>query len=288
MTFQLVDTPAGTDLLLTGAWSPAAAAALLEGRADGLVLNYTAGFKEPDLAFFAGLPIRRLQVLDRTVTDLSPVYGLADCLITLRVQSDPRAVIELERLPRVRTLSASWPQIRASILFAPQIEDLAVPSYSEPDLQPLSALTSLTSLVMKERPKLRSLDGMEAFPWLTRLGVFLAPGLADISAVERSRPPALQVLQLQACRKIPDIAPVASCTSLRFFDLSEGGEIRSVGPLADLVNLERLYLYDSTKVADGDLGPIARLPRLKDFRMQNRRGYSPTVKEIQDAIARRA
>ncbi|WP_374970592.1 hypothetical protein [Terrabacter sp. BE26] len=58
-------------------------------------------------------------------------------------------MIELEALPRVRTLAASWPQIRSSIVFAPQIEDLAVPSYAEPDLGPLSCLTSLTSLVMK-------------------------------------------------------------------------------------------------------------------------------------------
>ena len=74
---------------------------------------------------------------------------------------------------------------------------------------------------------------------------------------------------------------------MRFFDLSEGGEVPTLAPLGGLVTLERLYLYDSTKVADGDLSPIAGLPRLKDFRMQNRRGYSPSVKEIQEAIARR-
>lgn len=277
----------GVDLVVSGDWSMAAREALLTGRADGLVLNYAKGFREQPIDFIAGLPIRKFDLLARSVGDLSPVYSLGSTLEELRVQSDPRAAIDLDNLPRLRTLAASWPQVRSSILFAPQIEDLTIPSYSESNLEPLSTLTSLTSLVMKERPKLKSLDGLEAFPWLTRLGVFLASGLVDISAVERSQSPALQVLQLQACRKIPDIAPVADCASLRFFDLSEGGEIPTLAPLGGLVNLERLYLYDSTKVADGDLSPIAGLPRLKDFRMQNRRGYSPSVKEIQEAIGRR-
>ena len=287
MSFVLEPRVEGVDLVVTGAWSPAAQEALESGRADGLVLNYARGFREQPIDFIEGLPIRKLDLLARSVKDLSPVYSLAPTLEELRVQSDPRAVIELEGLPRVRKLAASWPQVRSSILFAPQIEDLAVPSYSEPTLEPLSCLTSLASLVMKERPKLRSLDGMEAFRWLTRLAVFSASSLVDISAVETSRPAALQVLQLQACRKVPDITPIAGCVSLQFFDLSEGGEIPSVGPVSDLVNLERLYLYDSTRIADGDLGPIARLPKLKDFRMQNRPGYSPSVKEIQDVIARR-
>lgn len=287
MSFVLERGNQGMDLVVTGEWSSAAREALESGRADGLVLNYARGFREQPIDFIEGLPIRKLDLLARSVSDVSPICSLASTLEELRVQSDPRAVIELESLPRLRTLAASWPQVRASILFAPQITDLALPSYSEPNLEPLSALTSLTSLVMKERPKLLSLDGVEAFPWLARLGVFSAPGLTDINALGRSRPPALQVLQLQSCKKISDITSVAGCASLQFFDLSEGGEIPSVAPLSELVNLERLYLYESTKVADGDLGPIARLPKLRDFRMQNRHGYSPSVKVIQDAIAHR-
>lgn len=287
MSFVLEPHDHGVDLVVMGDWSPAAREALMSGYADGLVLNYAKGFREQPIDFVEGLPIRKLDLLARSVSDLSPVYSLATTLEELRVQSDPRAEIELENLPRLKTLAASWRQVRASILFAPQIEDLVLPSYSEPNLEPLSALASLRSLVMKERPKLRSLDGVEAFPWLLRLGVFLAPGLADIGALELLRSPVLQVLQLQSCKKVPDIAPVESCAMLQFFDLSEGGDIPSVGPLTELVNLERLYLYESTKVVDGDLGPIARLPKLKDFRMQNRRGYAPSVKEIQDMIARR-
>ena len=150
MTFQLVETPTGTDLILTGAWSQVAAVPFIEGRADGLVLNYTAGFKEPDLAFLVGLPVRRLQILDRTITDLSPVYGLADHLVSLRVQSDPQATIELERLPSLKVLSADWQQVQGSIRFAPQLERLFLGHYSAPDFTALEALSSIVSVVMKD------------------------------------------------------------------------------------------------------------------------------------------
>ena len=98
----------------------------------------------------------------------------------------------------------------------------------------------------------------------------------------------LTSLQLPACKRITDIGPVAACPSLRFFDLSEGGEIATAEPLRGLVQLERLYLYGSTQVADGNLTPIAGLQKLTDFRMMNRRHYAPSVPEIQGVINLRA
>jgi hypothetical protein len=287
MSFSLETTDTGTDLVVTGEWSTAAAQALADGRADGLVLNYAKGFREQPLDFIDGLPIRKLDLLARSIDDLSPIYSLASSLQELRVQSDPRAVIELERLPTLRSLSAAWSQVRGSIMFAPQLESLAAAAYDEPDLSALVVLQSLSKLVMKERPRLRSLDGVEAIPWLMHLGIHLARGLSDISALEAASSTILQVLQIQSCKSIVDIGPIAACPSLQFFDLSEGAEIGSVEPLGELMNLERLHLYGSTKVRDGDLGPIARLPKLKDFRIQNRRHYSPLAKDIQDAISRR-
>lgn len=287
MSFVIEPTAEGADLVVTGEWSPAARQAMEDGRADGLVLNYARGFRQQPIDFIENLPIRKLDLLARSVTDLSPVYSLASSLEELRVQSDPRAVIELERLPRLRTLSAAWSQIQGSILFASHMESLSVPSYAERDLSPLAPLSSLTRLVMKERPRLRSLDGIEAFPWLAHLGVHLASGLEDITGLRRVSSPILETLQLRSCKKVLDISPVAACPSLRFFELSEAGEIPTVGALEGLAFLEDLYLYGSTAVGDGDLGPIARLPLLRDFRMKNRRGYSPSVQEIKEAIARR-
>jgi hypothetical protein len=287
MNFILEQTPEGVDLVVTGDWSPQARDALLAGRADGLVLNYARGFRERDLQFVAGLPLRLLHVLARTIGDLAPVYGLAETLESLRVQTDPRAVIELERLPLLRVLSASWSQIDGSIRFKSHLHRRFIGSYTDHDLTPLIAASGLVSVVMKDYPRVQSLDGVEDLLSLAEFGVHLAKELQDISALQRAGSPVLETLQLTSCRKIPDIVAVSACTGLKFLDVSEGGDIPSVAPLTELAGLERLYLYGSTRVLDGDLGPIAGLPGLRDLRMQSRRAYSPSVKEIQAAIARR-
>lgn len=287
MSFELERTPDGVDLVVTGDWSPAATAALMDGRADGMVLNYARGFRTHDLAFLRGLPVRRLHLLARTVSDLSAVYWLAGGLVSLRVQSDPRAVIELDRLPLLRSVSATWAQVHGSICFAGRLEELFLLSYGESDLTPLAPATSLRSIVLKDRPAVRSLDGMQHLPQLIKLGVHLAPMLGDVAALQMSTSPRLTDLALPACRRIGDISPVAACTALQALDLSEGGDLPTVAVVGGLTELERLYLYGSTKVLDSDLSPIAGLPKLRDFRMQSRRTYSPSVRDIQDAIARR-
>lgn len=287
MTYELRSTVAGVDLVVTGEWSPAAMREIESGRADGLVLNYALGFDARSIDFIAGFPIRRLNVLARWIDDLDAVYSLSATLLELRVQIDPRTVIDLERLPELHTLAASWPQVRGSIDDARKLRNLAVPSYSEADLIPLGALSALTKLVMKERPRLRCLDGIGGMGSLVHLGIHGARDLESISALAQMSPPSLEVLELTMCRKIADITAVAACGELRELDLSEGPEISDLQPLAGLQLLERLYLYGSTKVADGDLRPIAGLSRLTDFRMQDRGSYTPSVKAIEDSIARR-
>ncbi|MEV8147187.1 hypothetical protein AB0O52_03445 [Arthrobacter sp. NPDC080073] len=287
MTFTLEHTREGVDLVVTGDWSQDAQACLMDGHADGLVLNYARGFRERDIAFVRGLPVRRLNILARTLTDLSPVYALADHLVSLSIDSHPSATIDLERLPLLRGLAADWHQVQGSIRFAPRLERLYLGHYSESDLGPLASLASLACVVMNDYPRVRSLDGMEDMPWLAELGVHVAKNLEDITALSRSSSPILETLQLSSCRKVVDLVPVASCPSLRFFEFSDCGDVSTVAPLAGLNRLEQLYLYGTTKIIDGDLRPIAQLPRLDDFRIQSRRSYSPSVKEIQEVIARR-
>lgn len=288
MNFVIEDGTEGKDLVVTGEWTHSARKALERGRADGLVLNYARGFHEQPIGFIEGLPIRRLNVLARSVADLSPIYSLASTLEVLRVQSDPQAILEIERLPLLKTLAISWPQVQGSIMYGRRIENLSIPSYGEHDLTPLTELSALTSLTMKEHPKLRSLDGVTELPWLSSLGIFVARNLHDITALARAQSPVLKILQFGSCKKIQDIAPVVGCPSLRFFELSEGNEIPTVKPLGGLSELDRLYMYGSTKVADGDLSPIAQLPKLRDFRMVNRRNYKPSTSAINELLRDRA
>jgi hypothetical protein len=52
--------------------------------------------------------------------------------------------------------------------------------------------------------------------------------------------------------------------------------------------LTELYLYESTRIVDGDLEPLLELRRLRDFRMMNRKHYLPSVSEIIDRLGLKA
>ena len=267
------------DFDLRGAWTPPMREAFMASGADGLIANYARGFVGHDLEFIRDLPLRRLDVLARTIRDLSPVQDLSDSLEELRVQAGSMTRINLAALPRLRALSCSWEQVVDTIADATGLEDLYLGAYDGRDLAPLAHLTSLRSLRMKDRPAIRSLDGIESLPWLAHLGIYLAP-LEDTTALARTGSPVLTELDLASCRRITSLADLSGLTALRELDVSEGGSIESLGPIAGLLHLERLYLYGSTTIADGDLTPLLGMTRMRDLRIMGRRHYAPSVKDV--------
>ena len=277
------DSSGRLDFDLRTEWTPRVHEAFLRSGADGLIANYARGFVGRDLAFIRALPLRRLTVLARTIADLSPIYDVAGSLDELHIQTGSMTRIDLAALPGLRALSCEWEQVAATISDTSTIEDLSLGAYDPADLAPLSHLTSLRSLRMKGRPAVRSLDGVEAMPWLAYLGVYLAP-LEDTSALARLGTPVLTELHLAACRRVTSLEDLRHLVGLRFLDVSEGGRIDSLEPIAGLRELHRLYLYDSTTIADGDLTPLLGLAHLRDLRIMNRRHYVPSVQDVKHQL----
>ncbi|TXK17718.1 hypothetical protein [Homoserinibacter sp. GY 40078] len=274
-----------TEMVVTGPWTKEAAEAVWGGRVDRLVLNYALGFGETSLAFLEGMPLRELVVIDRRLTDLTPIYSLGSTLRGLSVVTNPGLRIDLDRLPALRRLSAAWTQVSATIDAAVGIEIAHLRSYGPRDFLPLRSLTQLAELVLKDRPRLTSLGGLSAFPGLRLLGIYLASGLTDIAELEgRSE---IEDLALQGCRRITRLDALTGCVGLRKLNVSECGDLASLDPIRNLDYLEQVSMFGSTKVVDDDLAPLAALPRLEELRMQSRRSYRPSVEEIQAAIERR-
>lgn len=286
MSFSLHPVDGGVDLRVTGRWTDKAAACIRSGEADGLQLNYAWGFSEPDLRFLIDLPIVRLFVIDRSLDDLSPLYSLGE-LQELTIQSEPRAELDLRNLPDLRTLGASWEQVRTSIASVSGIEDLYLGSYTEDDLTPLAHLVALERLVFKDYPRIRSLAGVQHFSRLRHLSVQGARQLESLDALAELTSPQLETLQLSYCKRAIGLSVVEQFAELRFLEFSEAGEVPTLSFIRSLQKLEWLHIYGSTRVADGDLSPVAALPRLTDFRMQNRRHYAPSVNDVKELIASR-
>jgi len=281
--FRIERDAEGDTLVVTDRWSTQAEALLDQGAADGLDLNYAKGFKDTDLAFLRPWPLRRLKLLARTVKDIGPIDVLSPTLESLSVESAPGATIDLTRFPMLTRLAAVWPHVAATIGERPELTDVYLGSYTEADLRPLRWNTGLLSLRLKDRPRLRSLDGIEAFPSMGHLGVYLAP-LQDISALGSLGHGRLRELHLESCR-MPSLAPVAQLRGLRVLDASDCGPIESLQPLTGLADLEVLWLYGTTRVSDDDLSPLLGLPRLRELRMRSRPSYRPSVEDVQALTA---
>jgi internalin A len=63
--------------------------------------------------------------------------------------------------------------------------------------------------------------------------------------------------------------------ALRFLSVSQCGNVASLAAIESLAQLETFYASGSTRIVDGDLAPLATLPRPTEIRMRNRRGYLP-------------
>jgi hypothetical protein len=284
--FDLVASEHGTDLVVTGDWSPATAKALSRGKADGLVLNYAKGYRERSLEFLQDWPLRRIRILARTITDLVPVYRMAATLESISVITAPRTPLDLARLPKLTQLGAEWEQVESSIEAGVGLRDLYLGSYNPRDLTPLAQSRHLRSISMKDRPYIESLAGIDAFPLLEKLGIYLARGLRDLSDLaSASAPRNLRELQLESDRGITRLDEIGTATNLEFLNISELRDIESLAPLGNLKRLNTLYAYGTTRVADADLTPLMKLSSLKDLRMMNRRSYYPSVGEVKARLS---
>jgi internalin A len=181
--YELQETEAGTDLIIKGGWNQAAAT-VLEGHADGLVLNYAKGFNEHGLRFLESWPITRLTILDRSIQDLSPIYRMSATLRELSIQTSPDAILDLKQLPDLTRVSASWGQVRDTINTLARLTHLFLLNFNSPDLTVFQSNKALENIQMKDRPKIGSLKGFNELPMLVDLGIFLAPKLKDLNELK--------------------------------------------------------------------------------------------------------
>ena len=154
------------------------------------------------------------------------------------------------------------------------LEYLYAGSYTPRDLLPLASNRNLTTIRMKDRPRLESLNGVDAFASLEELGIFGAPLLKDVTDLgSASAPKTLRRLSLQSCRGVSTLDEIGLLTGLTYLNIAESGDIASFAPLANLRHLKTLHAYGTTRVVDGDLSALTGLTELTDLRLKGRRDY---------------
>lgn len=291
--YSLEEIPEGTRLFLNGEWSPRIAELVQSGSIHTLVLNVAHGFRATSLDFIEEWPISRLDIL-APLLDFAPVSRLKSVLQSLHIEVYPKhpkadLTLDLSGFTQLKDFGATWKTVENQISNLGAVTDLYVGGYGAEDLSPLSSASRLTRLRMKDRPRLESLEGVEAFGTLRHLSIQGGTKLADISALGGSSTlRSLRVLTLETCRKISTLESLTEGVNLRFLNMGNCGELDSLAPVSGMQNLESLYLYESTNILDGDLSPLLMLPNLIDLRLMNRRHYTPQAPEVNRLLEARS
>jgi hypothetical protein len=253
--YVIEDGPHGRTLVVTGRWSRAAERALAGDDVDGLALQRARGFEEGHVDFLdAAWGLRRLNLLDHAIADLAPVERLGGSLLALSAHAAPAARLRLGALPGLETVAGDWAVLGETMADLPALRAASVWGFDEPTLRVLAGHAALQRLTVKDSPALRDLSGVE-------------------------RLAKLRELEVEACPGIDALDPVGSVHGLTFLGASDCADIASLRPLGGLTALEVLHAWGSTRIVDGDLSPLAALPRLREIRMRDRCCYQPRVSD---------
>ena len=241
--FVIEESTEGRTLVVTGRWSREAENAIVAGDADGLNLNYARGFCEGDLSFLGSWPVRRLDVLDRSIGSLEPIARLARSLEHLSVQAAPDARLDLGVTPKLRYLAGEWPLLRPTLeAVSSSLCCLTTWKFDESNLLPLVEQSQLENLTVKDAGRLETLDGVSALSKLSVLGIHMARGLTDISAL-RYPPPSLRELRFEYCSKLSRLDDLSTQTQLHHLGINDCRIIESLLPLRGLTELEVFHAW---------------------------------------------
>lgn len=284
MPYAIEHTKDGTNLVVTGVWSSKAAAALIAGEADGLVLNYAKGFQsQGSIAFLTpDLPVKRLYLLDRSIEDPSPIGNLSPHLTHIAFEASPGVTFDMNLAPKLKSVAASWKAIERSVRFASDLEVIATTKYDAADLLPICTHVGLRVLQLKDCPDLQTLKGLSALHKLEVLRLMWAVRLSDLSELAAVAG-TLTELRMERCRSVRSLDDFRTLKRLKRLEFSDGPTIPSFAPLADLRDLETLHLWGSTRPEDNDLSPLLNLRALKDLRIKERREFQPPVAQLPGA-----
>jgi internalin A len=240
-----------------------------------------------DLGFLDELRDLRGLVLNAwAVRDLAPIEALSNLeTLTLNTPKRPRLDLDFASFSNLRRLGVYWNRGFESLASSSALEELYVFDPPDSDLVRFAELQSLRRLELSQGRKLISTTGIDQLTQLTFLGLYHQSSLEALTDLGRAV--SLRELAIESCKKLSVIDEISPLENLVTLKLANCGEIRSLQPLEGLRCLERLFAWESTKIVDGDLTVLTRLPRLREVAMMSRRAYNPTVQEVEALLAQR-
>lgn len=277
LEFLVEDGRYGPKVTLLTSWSDDIEAQLATIEVSELELNSARGWIRSSLQFLSSFPsLKALTIIDFRLSDLEPIHCLHS-LKALQISTYCKSEIRFSAFPELESCGLEWRPKAKSVFDCTSLKSLAINRYSGKDTALFSRLKELINLSILSSP-LTSLSGLRELLNLRSLSLASLRKLTSLDGLDCLSQ--LEDLWLQSCSHIRSIELLKSMRLLRRLQLDNCGSIQSLSPLRGLPNLNYLSFFDSTNIADGELGHILTLPKLEFVGFQNRRHYSHSRDEI--------
>ncbi len=271
---------ARTLLVQSGGWREEYANLIHEQQLTGLSLALR---DEVNVDFLCRLPNLEVLVVTGDVRDLRAISHLQDLrTLTLNVPSRPKIPLDLASLPRLTDLGCYWNDGFSSLFDCAGLRNLFLFNPPDVDLSRIGTLTSLERLELSQGRKLRSTEGVDRLSRLRVLGLYGQSALTSLAGVRELQE--LDQLMIEGCRRIASLEEISGLRALRALKFADCGRVDSFEPLRGLAQLEEIYAWGSTQIADGKLDVLRGLPRLRIVALRSRREYEPSLDQLADDL----
>lgn len=273
---------------LRGAWTNEQDAIANQGGPLDIVINVARGAdSNEDLTFLReGWNVRSLEILDPGLVSSRGIESVSANLISLRLAAvSPKFSLGdvMASMANLDDLGAPWSAIKDGLPSLPsKLSTLYIEKYKKPSLEGIPSTLPIAHLALKDRPLLESLDGIEGLP-LETLTIASAYRLADFNAL--STLTSISELKLPGSSKLSNLDWAPSLNEIRLLSIEDCKDIESLSPLEGLKHLSIIYMGGTTRILDGDLRPLERLPALRVLMAANRRNYVPSVEQLKSQLS---
>lgn|SRR5579863_41733 len=260
----------GSRLVVNGPWRPAIGEYMRRERIYELTLNYVCGWDGGGIGFLETLPFLTAFSIVGAIDDISPVHALHE-LRVLEIRTSARTAIDFSCFPDLADAVIDWTKGSDSLFGCVSLRRLYLDRYRGGASAPFAGLVNLKSLSIVSSP-LQEVVALGELRNLTFLGLYYLSKLTSLRGIDRLT--GLRRLDIQACRRLTSIAEVADLRQLQWLFLTDDGRIASLKPIVGLADLEFVIFCGTTIIDDGDMSPLNTLPRLRSTAFMNRRHYS--------------
>ena len=272
----------GRCLVMTDSWSDDVKSVIDRESISVLRLSHSVGWKGNDISFLEQLPhLRGVEIYGWDIKDITPLR-FVEGLESLGLQCNFDRAPNFETFEGLRVCKLIWRPKANGIFECTGLNLLNVVNYPAEDLSAFVNLVNLRRLQITSK-KLNSLEGIESIRALKILDLAECYRLESLSGIRRCEH--LHTFEMHNCKRINEIGDLGKLEHLGSVVLTDCGTIESLKPLANCRLLERLIFSGDTRIDDGNLGCLLKIPTLREVWFANRRHYSHKREELADLLS---